>query len=816
MVIRWREKIMIKLTHKPWAKFIAVIVCILSGIVMIASLAGIVAYYAAIDRSTSGADSFTSGSREEMTDMVYANLSGNYAAYMLESLSNDNYDALDGGNLLYSVVKVPAGDTDASKGEQVYSNNNYDVNPDNYDYVFSGPSAEAHNVQYYYSTRSLCEAMFYHADTYEADTSYVSVLLDGYVFDYEAGKMYAKCGDTYVLLHSIQVDTPESYAEYVWDDNKQAYYSTYNDEKLDASAYDTWIGVSMEDSEYVEPGNQSTSTNHELLFAKSSDIQGEIWDLSADKYVLDGDVLEYEEEPTAQPMYYVYMKVKDAPQAGLTMNNGLTDYYTQASDVINRLNWFWNHMVVFQIVSLLLFVASLVFLSFGAGHRSTDDEIHLRGIDRFPYEIYTVLVSLGIGGGITGNIALFMTALGRMDQTLFVILEFEIAVLWMTLFLALYLSTAVRLKNHCFWRYTLIHYIFLPVRKLLHWLGVSVKKIRQAAKENVSLVWKMELILLGIYLVGIFFIVVTGYAPGVEIVLFTLFMIVSAVVTLWAALQMNRLKEGGKRIAQGDYSQPIDTDNMFWEFKKHAENINEVGNGISLAVDARMKSEHFKTELITNVSHDIKTPLTSIINYVDLIKKEQFDDPKLDEYIDVLDRQSARLKKLIEDLMEASKASTGNLPVHLEKFDASVMLTQVVGEFEERTQANHLDLIVSGPEKPVYILADGRHLWRVFDNLMSNICKYAQPGTRVYINLEQVKQDVVITFRNISRYQLNITSEELMERFVRGDSSRNTEGNGLGLSIAQSLTTLMNGTMRFEVDGDLFKVILTFAQLMDE
>ena len=526
-------------------------------------------------------------------------------------------------------------------------------------------------------------------------------------------------------------------------------------------------------------------------------------------------MLEYEEQPTAQPMYYVYMKVKDVPQAGLTMNNGLTDYYTQASDVINRLNWFWNHMVVFQIVSLLLFVASLVFLSFGAGHRSTDEDIHLRGIDRFPYEIYTVLVALGIGGGITGNIALFMTALGRMDQTLFVILEFEIAVLWMALFLAFYLSTAVRLKNHCFWRYTLIHYIFLPVRKLLHWLGVSVKKIRQAAKENVSLVWKMELILLSIYLVGIFFIVVTGYAPGVEIVLFTLFMIVSAVVTLWAALQMNRLKEGGKRIAQGDYSQPIDTDNMFWEFKKHAENINEVGNGISLAVDARMKSEHFKTELITNVSHDIKTPLTSIINYVDLIKKEQFDDPKLDEYIDVLDRQSARLKKLIEDLMEASKASTGNLPVHLEKFDASVMLTQVVGEFEERTQANNLDLIVSGPEKPVYILADGRHLWRVFDNLMSNICKYAQHGTRVYINLEQVKQDVVITFRNISRYQLNITSEELMERFVRGDSSRNTEGNGLGLSIAQSLTTLMNGTMRLEVDGDLFKVILTFAQLME-
>ena len=255
---------------------------------------------------------------------------------------------------------------------------------------------------------------------------------------------------------------------------------------------------------------------------------------------------------------------------------------------------------------------------------------------------------------------------------------------------------------------------------------------------------------------------------------------------------------------------------MYWEFKQHADNLNAVGDGIASAVNERMKSEHFKTELITNVSHDIKTPLTSIINYVDLIKKEHITDSKLSEYVDVLDRQSARLKKLIEDLMEASKASTGNLPVNLEKFDASVMLTQVVGEFEERTQAKNLNLIVSGPEKPVYIMADGRHLWRVFDNLMSNICKYAQPGTRVYINLEEMDASVCITFRNISSYQLNITSEELMERFVRGDSSRNTEGNGLGLSIAQSLTSLMNATMQLEVDGDLFKVILTFAKLAEQ
>jgi signal transduction histidine kinase len=275
--------------------------------------------------------------------------------------------------------------------------------------------------------------------------------------------------------------------------------------------------------------------------------------------------------------------------------------------------------------------------------------------------------------------------------------------------------------------------------------------------------------------------------------------------------QMIVLQEGSKRIADGDLSAQIDTTGLSWEFKKHAENINRIGDGISAAVEQRMKSEHFRTELITNVSHDIKTPLTSIINYVDLMKKEGVENPTLAEYVDVLDRQSARLKKLIEDLMEASKASTGNLTVHLERCDARVLLTQIVGEFEEKTAARELTMVVNNPQEPLWIMVDSRHIWRVLENLLNNICKYAQPQTRVYITLEKIDADAVLTFRNISHYQLNISSEELMERFVRGDSSRNTEGSGLGLSIAQSLTALMNGTLELFVDGDLFKVVLKFG-----
>jgi signal transduction histidine kinase len=295
---------------------------------------------------------------------------------------------------------------------------------------------------------------------------------------------------------------------------------------------------------------------------------------------------------------------------------------------------------------------------------------------------------------------------------------------------------------------------------------------------------------------------------------FVLFKLVEIPCLIHILFQMNRIREGGRRVAGGDYSHPIDTKYMFWEFKQHAQNINNVGDGIAIAVDEKMKSERFKTELITNVSHDIKTPLTSIINYVDLLKKEPIENPTAQEYLGILDRQSARLKKLIEDLMEASKASTGNLPVHLELCDATVMLTQVVGEFAERAEANALDIVVESPEPPINIMADGRHLWRVIDNLMSNICKYAQPGTRVYINLERAQGQVVMTFRNISRDRLNISSDELMARFVRGDSSRNTEGNGLGLSIARSLTELMDGTLALQIDGDLFKAILSFEETM--
>ena len=258
---------------------------------------------------------------------------------------------------------------------------------------------------------------------------------------------------------------------------------------------------------------------------------------------------------------------------------------------------------------------------------------------------------------------------------------------------------------------------------------------------------------------------------------------------------LRKLQKGGKALASGDLGYQVDTKRMFWDFKRHGENLNSIGVGMTAAVEQRLKSERMKTELITNVSHDIKTPLTSIINYADLIEQEQCDNPTITEYAGVLHRQSDRLKRLIEDLVEASKASTGNLEVLLAPCEVGVMLTQTAGEYEQKLQEKDLVLFTSQPEQPIKIMADGRRLWRVFDNLMNNVCKYAQRSTRVYLTLEEKNGQAIISFKNISREPLNLSADELMERFVQGDTSRKSEGNGIGLSIAKSLTELQNGTM---------------------
>ncbi|MGN0141262.1 MAG: sensor histidine kinase [Roseburia sp.] len=467
-------------------------------------------------------------------------------------------------------------------------------------------------------------------------------------------------------------------------------------------------------------------------------------------------------------------------------------------------------------IAFLTGVAAFVLLCCLAGHKKGEDAIVLSRVARLPFEVECIgVVILEVlcmfGAAISmDSLDCWDTLVPRLS------LLIPLVILAGCVMVAFRLNLMVRIKAGAWWRNTVFWRLLRQVKRLCAKPVAWWKSVWRAAGENMSLLVKAGVVMAVIAageLCGILWAAYSWSGMELILILWLLEKVVLYGIVFAVLFQLKKLQEGGRHIAEGDTAYQVDTAGMFWEFKKHGENLNSIGNGIQHAVEERMKSERFRTELITNVSHDIKTPLTSIINYVDLLEKEELENPAAREYLEVLSRQSGRLKKLIEDLMEASKASTGNLAVNLERLEAGVFLVQTVGEFEEKTKAAELELIVAKPETPVYIMADGRHFWRVIDNLMNNICKYAQPGTRVYINLEAEEGEVRVTFRNTSRYALNISSEELLERFVRGDSSRNTEGSGLGLSIAQSLMELMQARMELYVDGDLFKVVLRFDKM---
>ena len=293
-----------------------------------------------------------------------------------------------------------------------------------------------------------------------------------------------------------------------------------------------------------------------------------------------------------------------------------------------------------------------------------------------------------------------------------------------------------------------------------------------------------------------------------------LFIVIDGAIIVYAIRKadgQDLIKDGLKKISNGQLQYKIKTDHLTGDQKEMAEYINNIGDGLDAAVENSLKKERMQTELITNVSHDLKTPLTSIINYVDLMKRENPSDPKIQEYLRVLDEKSQRLKVLTEDVVEASKASTGNIKLEMNDLDFIEMVQQVIGEFEEKFQEKNLTMMVHFTDEPSIIYADGQRMWRVLENVFGNVVKYAMEGTRVYAEISNRNKKVIFSLKNISAQPLNFSADELTERFIRGDVARNTEGSGLGLSIAKSLTELQGGEFKLHLDGDLFKVMITFA-----
>ena len=439
---------------------------------------------------------------------------------------------------------------------------------------------------------------------------------------------------------------------------------------------------------------------------------------------------------------------------------------------------------------ILLFLLSLIFLVCGAGHRDSSDEIYLNVQDRIPLDVYLLLLlglvmfvsSISYGGLYYGN-----PDIGYLMMTVLLFFLYE------SLFLAALMTISTRLKKGGWWRNAILYHIFLFLLRGVKWCMSIVRDGIRALPST----WKIAvgwLILSSIY-------VIYSKEGGTVMTLNIILLIVFCAV----AAQWQKLSRAGKQLSQGNLEYKVNTRRMLPTFREHGENLNNISKGIAIALNQKMKSEHLRTELITNVSHDIKTPLTSIINYVDLLKKEGLTGQAA-EYIDVLDRQSHRLKKLTDDLVEASKASTGNIRCTLMPTDISELALQAVAEYEEKLAKAQLEAIITSPEnETVYALADGNLMWRVLSNLLSNACKYSQPHTRVYLTIKGSEDSVLITVKNVSRDQLNIDPDELMERFVRGDSARSTEGSGLGLNIARDLVTLQKGKFSISIDGDLFK-----------
>ncbi len=438
----------------------------------------------------------------------------------------------------------------------------------------------------------------------------------------------------------------------------------------------------------------------------------------------------------------------------------------------------------------LLTLAVLIYLYCAAGHRYGEEKPQCNFIDRIPFDVFTALYGLA-----AFILLLFLRVFSAADVVPLLMGFTAVALAAVALALSYTMSLATRIKTRTVWSNTVL-------ASLWRWLSRGCR----AVTRRLDTLWQVLLGLGAICLLEAILLYFNRWEPDNMALLWLGQKALMIPLILWVAVSLSRLQEGIRRQAAGETDHQIPTRHLPGTLARTAEDVNRLGEGLTAAVENRLKSERFKTELITNVSHDIKTPLTSIINYVDLLEKEQPENEKMREYLAVLQRQSARLKKLIEDLVEASKASTGNLPVHPEPCRLEVLLEQVIGEYAERLTAGGLELVASHPDSPVTVLADGRHLWRVLDNLLNNVCKYAQPGTRVYLDLANEGGMAHIILRNISRSPLNISGEELLERFVRGDSSRNTEGSGLGLSIARSLVDLQGGALTLTVDGDLFKV----------
>jgi signal transduction histidine kinase len=544
----------------------------------------------------------------------------------------------------------------------------------------------------------------------------------------------------------------------------------------------------------IEKLKQEIISNNKYWSISNNQIQTNIERLSEENIVRNEDLQKISEFSMNKQYYTAFDETVQNidSSSDITLNRAL---YNQTKSL-------YKYSYSTLIISIIIGSIELIYLIYSLGYVKNKEEIYLSWLDKIPLEIlffgYCLLFF------VEAALLVMCLSVISVDVNLCVMLIMLVG--YFSVLSALYGAGTLlkRIKAHTFFKNSIAY-------RILKWLVQKYKNVKNIISSNKNLGGKIALYFIGIVTVSILIgLIFKEFGILLDIV----FWIWCYYKIMKEVDKFKQIHDATEKIYKGDTSVKLDESLYTGVLKELAMYINDIAGGFSNAIQESLKSERLKTELITNVSHDIKTPLTSIINYVDLLKQENIQNEKAKEYIEVLDNKSQRLKKLIEDLVEASKASSGNIKINKEVLNVKELLNQVTGEFEDKFNSRGLNIISKLPEKTVYIKADSRYLYRVLENIYSNVAKYAEENTRVYIDcILEEENTVTIYVKNISKDELNISADELMQRFVRGDKSRNTEGSGLGLSIAKSLTELQDGTFNIYLDGDLFKVAIKFKRV---
>lgn len=457
-------------------------------------------------------------------------------------------------------------------------------------------------------------------------------------------------------------------------------------------------------------------------------------------------------------------------------------------------------MILLAIASWGCVVSCLVFIVIGAGERKSDPRIHLAHADYLFTEFWLFITAAGLGALFAiyyYGVALLAKGSTTAQQVWGLILTYCLVEMAAVILVLCFGGIVRRIKAGVFFANSCSRAIAKVVSAMPFYRG-----LKGTMRVTIFIV------AYAVFTVAMILLARVAETTALVLSIIVSFFYLCGFCSL--VTEVEKLRRGSKAFASGNLQYRIKSTARIPSTYEIAQNLNRITEGTQVAIEEKIKSERMKSELITNVSHDIKTPLTSIINYVDLLKKQNIQDQTAQEYLEILDQKSMRLKSLTEDLVEASKASTGNVSVDLNRINAKELILQAVGEFKERFEERSLEVFVEIPTNDLSVYADGRHMWRIIENMLSNACKYSLAQSRIYVDLYQQGSLAYVSVKNISGQRLNITEEELLQRFVRGDSSRNTEGSGLGLSIAKSLAELQGGSFNIYIDGDLFKAIATF------